>query len=74
MIATGIDGRSRGNLDAGVSLGHNICQFIPLNKGAFDLAGPLLKSWCRSCMGVDFSRPLEPVEWFWEGKLSGVHT
>ena len=71
MIATGIDERSRGNLDAGVSLGHDIHPFIPLNKGAFELAGPLLEGWCRSWMGADFSQPLEPVEWFWEGHLSG---
>ena len=42
MIATGIDGRLGGNLDADVSLGFNLHQFIPVNKGAFEQAGPLM--------------------------------
>ena len=37
MIVTGVDGRSRGDFDAGVSLGNDICNFILLNKGAFDM-------------------------------------
>ena len=73
MIATGIDGRSRGNLDAGVSLGYDICQFLPLNKGAIDQAGPLIKEFLECWMGADFSRALEPVEWFWEGHKPGIH-
>ena len=73
MIATGVDGRSRGDLDAGVSLGHDIRQFIPLDKGAFDLEGPRLTSWLRSWMGTDFSPPLEPIHWFKNGHKSGVH-
>ena len=35
MIATDIDGRSCGNLDAGVSLGYDILQYLPMDKGAF---------------------------------------
>jgi hypothetical protein len=73
MIATGIDGRSRGNLDAGLSLGYDMRSFLPLDKGAFDRAGPLLTEWCRFWMGADFSPPLEPVEWYWEGHHPGVH-
>ena len=73
MIATGIDGRSRGNLDAGVSLGYDMRKFIPLNKGAFELAGPLLETWCRSWMRDDFIPPLEPIHWFWKGHKPGVH-
>ena len=73
MISTGIDGRSRGNLDAGVSLGYDICQFLPLDKGAFEQAGPLLKEFLECWMGADFSQPLEPVEWFWEGHQPGIH-
>ena len=73
MIATGIDGRSQGNLDAGVSLGFDIRNFIPINKGTFDLAGPLLENWCKNWMGTNFSPPLEPVHWFWEAHQPGVH-
>ncbi len=36
MIATGMDGWSQGNHEAGISLGYDIRQFIPLNVGAFD--------------------------------------
>ena len=73
MIATGIDGRSRGDFDAGVSLGYDIRQFIPLDKGPFDLAGPLVEKWLKSWMGSDYSPPLEPIQWFWEGHQSGIH-
>ena len=47
IIATGIDGRSRSNLDAGVLLGHDICQYLPMDKGAFELAGNPLTVWCK---------------------------
>ena len=73
MIATGIDGRSQGDFDAGVSLGYDIRQFIPLDKGPFDLAGPLVEKWLKSCMGSDYSPPLEPIQWFWEWHQSGIH-
>ena len=64
MIVTGIDGGSRGNTDGGVLLGYNICDFISLDKSAFDLAGDLLEKWCREWMGPAYTRPLEPMEWF----------
>ena len=73
MIATGVDGRSRGNLDSGVSLGYDIRQFLPLNKGAFEVAGPKVEAWCKGWMGEDFSSPLTPGQWFWEGHKPGVH-
>lgn len=72
MIATGIDGWSRGNQDAGVSLGYDIRQFVPLNLGAFELH-PALGDWCESWMGSDYSPPLGPEGWFWEGHHPGVH-
>ena len=73
MIATGIDGRSRGNFDAGVSLGHDLRQYIPLDKGAFDLAGPSLTTWLRGWMEDDFSPPLDPIDWFKQGHRPGIH-
>jgi hypothetical protein len=39
MIASGVDGLSRGNYDAGISLGIDICQFLPMNLSAWDVAG-----------------------------------
>ena len=73
MILTGIDGGSRGNADQGVLVGHNICDFIPLDKSAFDLAGDLLEKWCRDWMGPAYIRPLEPLEWFTRGHSPGIH-
>lgn len=73
MIATGVDGRSRGDFDAGVSLGHDICQYIPLDRGAFELEGPRLTTWLKGWMGTDFSPPLEPVDWYREGHKPGTH-
>ncbi len=43
MIATGIDGESRGNEEAGVSSGYDIRPFIPVYRGAFELGGPALE-------------------------------
>ena len=47
MIKTGLDGRSRGDLDAGVSLGHDVRLYLPLDKGAFQLARRSLEEWCK---------------------------
>jgi len=61
MIATGTDGGSRGDLDAGISLGYDLRQFIPLNKDAFELAGPVVEAWFRGWTRTNFSPPLEPI-------------
>ena len=73
MIVCGMDGWSRGNQDAGISLGHDIRDYLPLNKGAFQLQGPKLSMFCKCWMESDYSPPLEPEGWFWEGHLPGVH-
>ncbi len=39
MIASGVDELSRGNYDAGVLLGTNVRQFLPMNLSAWDVAG-----------------------------------
>jgi hypothetical protein len=38
MIASGVDGLSRGNYNAGISLGFDICKFMPLNITAWEIA------------------------------------
>ena len=48
MISTGVDGRSHGDFDAGVSLGHAIRNVISWDRGAFDMGGPCLTVWVRS--------------------------
>ena len=73
MIACGLDGWSRGNHDAGVSLGHDIRQYLPLDLGAFDQQGPKLARWFEGWMGSDYAPPLETRGWFWEGHKPGVH-
>jgi len=73
MVTTGVDGRSRGDLDSGVSLGYDIHQVLPLNKSTFELAGPKVEAWCNGWIGEDFLLPLTPVQWFWEGHKPGVH-
>ncbi len=60
MIASGVDGLSRGNYDAGISLGFDIRQFMPLNITAWEIAGNVLAEWCRDWMGKDYSPPLSP--------------
>jgi len=73
MIATRVDGRSRGNLDAGLSLGYGIRLYLPLDKGALEVAGPIVEHWCRNWIGKDFTPLMEPVEWFWEAHCPGIH-
>ena len=73
MIACGVDGLSRGNYDAGISLGLDIRQFMPLHLSAWDIAGHTLAGWCKSWMGTDYSPPLSSVGWFKDGHQPGVH-
>ena len=44
MIATGMDGRSRGIFDARISLGFDLRQYFPLNVSAFDYKDTLWKA------------------------------
>ena len=73
MIATGMDGWSRGIHDAGLSLGYDIRDFVPLNLSAWDVAGRTLEDWCLSWMGSDFNTPLTPEGWFDDGHRPGIH-
>ncbi len=73
MIATGIDGLSRGNRDAGITLGYDLRDFVPLGVSAFDYPDNSLETWCKSWMGDDYNPPLQPKDWFPKGQLSGVH-
>lgn len=75
MVASGMDGWSRGNRDEGISLGYDVRKFIPLHLTAFEITNnpSALDEWLRSWMGSDFSSPLTPEGWFEEGLLPGVH-
>ena len=73
MIETGIDGWSRGDFETGISLGYDLRNFLPLDKSAFEVAGASLIPWLKSWMGKDYSRPLDPEGWFWDGHLLGIH-
>jgi hypothetical protein len=73
MIATGIDGWSRGDFQSGISLGYDLRLFLPLAKPAFEVAGECLMPWIKGWMGSDFVEPLTPEGWFWDGHQPGVH-
>ena len=73
MIAAGMDGWSRGNHDAGLSLGYDIRNYVPLYLSAWEVAGQTLEPWFKSWMDEDYSSPLDPVGWFEEGHQAGVH-
>ena len=66
MIATGMDCWSRGNHDAGLSLGHDVRKYIPLHLGVWDVAGVALEDWCKSWMELDYLAPPTSVGWFEE--------
>jgi len=58
MIMTGIDGVSRGDMDAGVMAGADMLSFIPLNLSAMHQSSKLtnwLQSWI--CDGANFLEP-----------------
>ena len=73
MIATGIDGLSRGDKESGIALGHDLRDFLPLNVSAFDFKGNALEEWCRAWMGEDYSEPASPMDWFTKAHKPGVH-
>ena len=68
-----MDGCSRGNHNAGISFGLDLRQFIPIDKGDFELQGPLLDGWCRSWMRSSYSSPLQPEGWFYDAHNPGIH-
>jgi hypothetical protein len=73
MIASGVDVLSCGNYDAGISLGIDAPQFMPLNVSAWDVAGDVLANWCKCWMGKDYAPLLTLVRWFEHGHQSDVH-
>ena len=73
MVATGMDGRARGNFNAGVLLGFDLRRHFPINISAFDYEGNTPEAWCKSWMGPSYVPPLKPGEWYEEGHLPGVH-
>jgi hypothetical protein len=73
MITSGVDALSHGNYNAGIILGIDVRQFLPMNLSAWDVAGNILEDWCKSWMGIDYAPPLTPKGWFEYGHLPGVH-
>ena len=68
MIASGVDGLSRGDMYEGVMKGVSMLQFVPLHKGAFEVSPPLLK-WISS-WAIDMGNEVEvldPEGWFVRG-------
>jgi hypothetical protein len=73
MIATGIDGLSRGDKESGIALGYDLRNFLPLNKSAFNVEDNRLEAWCKYWMGDDYTQPAEPIAWFRESHKPGIH-
>ncbi|KAL3801862.1 hypothetical protein ACHAWO_003868 [Cyclotella atomus] len=73
MIATGIDGLSRGDKESGIALGYDLRDFLPLNVSAFDYPDNKLEEWCNSWMGDDYSPPAAPIDWFFKAQKPGIH-
>ena len=73
MIATGIDGMSRGDKESGIALGYDLRNYLPLDTSAFDYPGNSLEEWCRGWMGDDYSPPAAPIDWFLKIHKPGIH-
>jgi hypothetical protein len=73
MIEQGTDGLSTGNLSNGILAGGKFLDYVPLNKGAMELA-PKLEGW----LGTSFPRKggwsvLDKEGWFEKGYTDGNH-
>jgi hypothetical protein len=73
MIEQGTDGLSRGDLFNGILAGGRFLDYVPLNKGATELA-PKLEGW----LGTSFPRKggwsvLDKEGWFEKGYTDGNH-
>ena len=73
MDRTGLDGRSRGDLDAEVSLGCDLRKFLPLDGGSFKMSVGTFRRWLKYWLGNQYSEPLTPLQWFYEGHKAGCH-
>lgn len=73
MIITGIDGWSRGHFDSGVSLGHDLYDYLPLSLSQFDTAMHFLWPWLRGWMGAQYLEPLSPEGWLSTGHTPRIH-
>ena len=61
MIESGVDGLSRGDLNAGMMNGQSIYSFIPLHLSALERS-PSLTSWVHTWAGLSLS-VLSPNDW-----------
>ena len=52
MIATGIDGLSRGDQESGIALGYDLRTFLPLDCSAFDTPTTLWKNGAKAGWGL----------------------
>jgi hypothetical protein len=69
MIASGVDGLSRGNLTEGLLLQPtptSFCSFVPLHLSAIQRS-PALLHWLRSWVPFRSISPLSPEDWFTQG-------
>ncbi len=62
-----------GNYDAGILLGINVRQLLPMNVSAWDVAENVLEGWCKSWMDKYYVPLLTPKGWFERGHQPGVH-
>ena len=65
MIAWGVDGLSRGQVNEGVMAGKPMLSFIPLYKNPLQMSRPLFH-WVKSWLGPK-AELLNPINWFTTG-------
>jgi hypothetical protein len=72
MIASGIDGLSRGDKLEGVTKGNAMTQFVPIHQDPLSRS-PTLKSWVDSWWdeGYGSLKWMEPTNWYSDTMLSG---
>jgi hypothetical protein len=73
MIATGIDGLSRGDHESGIALGYDLRDFLPLDTSCFSYPDNKIEEWCMGWMGSQYKPPTTPIQWFLEAHKPGFH-
>lgn len=73
MIVLVIEGISRGERDADISLGWDMRACLPLDKAPFFHESSGLLNWIRNWSDDPSLTPISPVGWFSNGHCPGLH-
>ena len=71
MIASGVDGMSRGDHSTGVMAGKDLVSFVPIHKSALERS-PNLRPWLEDILEGHDAKFLDPKGWFSGAEAEGT--